>query len=67
MTTNTDLQNPASIVVSLLTAIGSISFLDAAGIVVGIVCTIAVAVSTIKKNRAIINNAERHGRSNDIH
>lgn len=41
-----------SILVSILTFIGSLSVLEAAGVVVGIVFTIAVGVSAIRRNNA---------------
>jgi hypothetical protein len=44
--TQTNLQSIGSVVVSILTAIGSITVLEATGIVVGIICSV-VATSTV--------------------
>lgn len=52
MANTIELQPAASIVVSLVMAIGSLSFLQASGLVVGIICTVAVAISTVKTNKA---------------
>ena len=51
-----------TVVSAILTAIGSLSFMQASGILVGIVCTIAVAISTIRTNRARRVYFEQHSR-----
>ena len=41
-----------TVISAIITAIGSLSGLQASGIVIGIICTVAVAVSTLRVNRA---------------